>query len=137
MSHRNPEHSAYHFECFLIAKTLVHGLREGRSNGRTVETEAHVVGDAAGHAFRGRTRRNRSLFLERWHAYVYLMYGVHSMLNVTSEVSDVGAKVMLRALEPLDGTHLMQPRRAQAPLIDLSRRSGPLRCRPFVAWRLA
>ena len=111
---------------FLIGKTLVHDLREGRLSGRIVETEAYVVGDAAGHAFRGRRRPNRSLFLERGHAYVYLAYGLHSMLNVTSEVSGVGAGVLLRALEPLDGIHLMRLRRAQAPLIDLARGPGRL-----------
>ena len=111
---------------FLIGKTLVHDLPEGRLSGRIVETEAYVVGDAAGHAFRGRRRRNRSLFLERGHAYVYLAYGLHTMLNVTSEVSGVGAGVLLRALEPLDGIHLMRLRRAQAPLIDLARGPGRL-----------
>jgi len=111
---------------FLIGKTLVHDLREGRLSGRIVETEAYVVGDAAGHAFRGQTRRNRSLFLERGHAYVYLAYGLHSMLNVTSEGSGVGAGVLLRALEPLDGIHLMRLRRAQAALIDLARGPGRL-----------
>jgi DNA-3-methyladenine glycosylase len=111
---------------FLIGKTLVHDLPEGRLSGRIVETEAYVVGDAAGHAFRGRTRRNRSLFLERGHAYVYLAYGLHTMLNVTSEVSGVGAGVLLRALEPLDGIPLMRLRRAQAPLIDLARGPGRL-----------
>jgi DNA-3-methyladenine glycosylase len=111
---------------FLIGKTLVHDLSEGRISGRIVETEAYVVGDAAGHAFRGRTRRNQSLFLERGHAYVYLAYGLHTMLNVTSEVSGVGAGVLLRALEPLDGIHLMRLRRAQALLIDLARGPGKL-----------
>jgi DNA-3-methyladenine glycosylase len=111
---------------FLIGKTLVHDLPEGRLSGRIVETQAYVVGDAAGHAFRGRTPRNRSLSLERGHAYVYRAYGLHSMLNVTSEVPGVGAGVLLRALEPLDGIHLMRLRRVQAPLIDLARGPGRL-----------
>jgi len=111
---------------FLIGKTLVHDLPEGRLSGRIVETEAYVVGDAAGHAFRGQRQRNRSLFLERGHAYVYISYGLHSMLNVASEVSGVGAGVLLRALEPLDGIDIMRLRRAQAPLIDLARGPGRL-----------
>ncbi len=111
---------------FLIGKTLVHDLPEGRLSGRIVETEAYVVGDAAGHAFRGPTRRNRSLFLERGHAYVYFAYGLHNMLNVSSEESGVGAGVLLRALEPLDGIPLMQRRRAQERLTDLARGPGRL-----------
>ncbi len=111
---------------FLIGKTLVHDLPGGRLSGRIVETEAYVVGDAAGHAFRGRTRRNHSLFLDRGHAYVYLAYGLHTMFNVSSEVSGVGAGVLLRALEPLDGIPLMRLRRTQAPLVDLARGPGRL-----------
>ena len=52
--------------------------------GRIVETEAYVLGDAAGHGFKGETQRNRSLFLERGHAYVYFIYGMHYALNVSS-----------------------------------------------------
>jgi DNA-3-methyladenine glycosylase len=95
-------------------------------SGRIVETEAYVVGDAAGHAFRGLTPRNKSLFLDRGHAYVYRAYGLHFLVNVSSEVRGVGAGVLLRALEPLDGIHLMRLRRAQVPLIDLARGPGRL-----------
>jgi DNA-3-methyladenine glycosylase len=91
-----------------------------------VETEAYVVGDAAGHAFRGPTRRNRSLYLERGHAYVYLAYGISWMLNVSSERPGIGAGVLIRALEPLDGIALMQERRATVRLRDLARGPGRL-----------
>lgn len=111
---------------FLVGKTLVHDLPEGRSSGRIVETEAYVVGDAAGHAYRGRTPRNGSLFLDRGHAYVYRAYGLHFLMNVSSEVGGVGAGVLLRALEPLDGIQLMAHRRAQAPLTGLARGPGRL-----------
>src|SRR5215471_15435293 len=86
---------------YLIGKTLVHDTDEGRSSGRIVETEAYIVGDAAGHAFRGPTARNRSLFLERGHAYVYFIYGCWHALNVCGEVAGVGAGVLVRAIEPL------------------------------------
>lgn len=88
---------------YLIGKVVVHDTDSGRLSGRIVETEAYPVGDAAGHAFNGRTQRNRSLFLERGHAYVYLSYGISFLLNVSSEVAGVGAGVLLRAIEPLDG----------------------------------
>src|ERR1700722_8298423 len=70
---------------FLIGKMLVRALAEGVAGGRIVETEAYVIGDPAGHAYRGITPRNRALFLEREHAYVYLAYGVSFMLNVSTE----------------------------------------------------
>src|ERR1700685_2222426 len=70
---------------FLIGKMLVHDLRGHRTSGRIVETEAYPVGDAAGHAFRGETKRNASLYLARGHAYVYFIYGMYCWLNVSSE----------------------------------------------------
>jgi DNA-3-methyladenine glycosylase len=88
---------------YLIGKVVVHDINSGRLSGRIVETEAYPVGDAAGHAFRGMTRRNRSLFLERGHAYVYFTYGSSFLLNVTSETPGVGGGVLLRAIEPLEG----------------------------------
>jgi DNA-3-methyladenine glycosylase len=92
---------------YLIGKVVVHDTDSGRLSGRIVETEAYPVGDAAGHAFIGRTQRNRSLFLKRGHAYVYLCYGTSLLLNVTSETAGVGAGALLRAIEPLEGIDIM------------------------------
>jgi len=111
---------------FLIGKTLVHDHPAGRMSGRIVETEAYVVGDAAGHAFRGQTPRNRSLFLERGHAYVYFIYGCWHALNVSGESVGIGAGVLLRALEPLEGVGLMQGRRGVERCVDIARGPGRL-----------
>src|SRR5437879_234805 len=75
---------------YLVGKTLVHETPEGPIGGRIVETEAYVVGDAACHAFRGQTPRNRSLFLERGHAYVYFIYGCWFALNVAGGKAGIG-----------------------------------------------
>src|SRR5437764_14804559 len=75
---------------YLIGKVLVRELPEGVASGRIVETEAYVVGDAAGHAYRGTTRRNRSLFLEHGHAYVYLAYGSSYLQSVATEMTWIG-----------------------------------------------
>ena len=111
---------------YLVGKVVVHDTDDGRLSGRIVETEAYPVGDSAGHAFRGETRRNASLFLGRGHAYVYFTYGSSFMLNVTSEAVGVGAGVLLRALEPLEGIDRMQRFRGGAGLLDLARGPGRL-----------
>jgi DNA-3-methyladenine glycosylase len=111
---------------YLIGKRVVRDLPEGRLSGRIVETEAYVVGDAAGHAHRGMTPRIRTLFLERGHAYVYLAYGAAYMLNVSSEAAGIGAGVLIRALEPLEGVAIMQMNRGVQPLRDLARGPGRL-----------
>jgi DNA-3-methyladenine glycosylase len=111
---------------FLIGKLLVRELPEGGASGRIVETEAYVIGDAAGHAYGGMTPRNRSLFLERGHAYVYLSYGISWMLNVSSESEGIGAGVLIRALEPLEGVAIMGQNRGTERLLDLARGPGRL-----------
>jgi DNA-3-methyladenine glycosylase len=111
---------------FLIGKLVVRELPEGAASGRIVETEAYVIGDAAGHAYRGVTPRNRALFLERGHAYVYLAYGVSFMLNVSSEAPGTGAGVLIRALEPVEGVAIMRQNRGVERLRDLTRGPGRL-----------
>ncbi|MBZ9971178.1 DNA-3-methyladenine glycosylase [Mesorhizobium sp. BR1-1-12] len=111
---------------YLIGKIVVRELPEGIASGRIVETEAYVAGDAAGHGFRGMTPRNRSLFLERGHAYVYLAYGISYMLNVSSEMPGIGTGVLIRALEPLDGISIMRLNRGIERLRDLARGPGRL-----------
>jgi DNA-3-methyladenine glycosylase len=111
---------------FLIGKVLVHDIRGQRTSGRIVETEAYPVGDAAGHAFRGKTQRNAPLYLTRGHAYVYFVYGMYYCLNVSSERAGVGAGVLLRALEPLEGIDLMEKRRSVSSVRDLARGPGRL-----------
>jgi len=111
---------------YLIGEILVRALPEGVVSGRIVETEAYVIGDAAGHAYRGMTPRNRSLFLERGHAYVYFTYGSSYMLNVSGEAPGIGAGVLIRALEPLDGIPIMRSNRGVERLRDLARGPGRL-----------
>jgi DNA-3-methyladenine glycosylase len=111
---------------YLIGKTLVHELPGRRLSGRIVETEAYPPGDASGHAFRGMRKSNRSLFLERGHAYLYLNYGLSVLLNVSSEGPGIGAGVLIRAIEPLEGIAEMEHRRGTNRLTDLTRGPGRL-----------
>jgi DNA-3-methyladenine glycosylase len=110
----------------LLGKVLVREFDGALLLGRIVETEAYLPHDPACHAYRGMTQRNRSLFLERGHAYVYLCYGTSYMLNVSSEARGTGAGVLLRALEPLHGVEHMQRNAKSRRLIDLARGPGRL-----------
>jgi len=111
---------------FLIGKTLVRELRGKPLAGRIVETEAYPVGDAAGHAWRGCTRANRSLFLERGLAYMYFIYGSCWCLNVTSEIPGIGGGVLLRAIEPIEGIAQMKRARKVERDVDIARGPGRL-----------
>jgi DNA-3-methyladenine glycosylase len=111
---------------YLIGKTIVRKIGRNRISGRIVETEAYPPGDQSGHAYRGRTARNQSLFLHRGLAYVYFIYGTSYMLNVTAEDPGVGAGVLLRAIEPLEGIDQMKRFRKTEKLRDLARGPGRL-----------
>jgi DNA-3-methyladenine glycosylase len=99
----------------LIGKVLVHNRRGIRTSGVIVEAEAYIgESDPACHAAPGRTRRNAPLYGAPGHAYVYLNYGIHCLVNVVTEAEGSPAAVLIRALEPLDGIDVMRRRRARA-----------------------
>jgi DNA-3-methyladenine glycosylase len=103
----------------LIGCTL---LYEGRG-GVIVETESYEADDPACHAYVGLTERTRVLFGPPGRAYVYLSYGIHSLLNAVAEPEGEAAAVLIRALEPTHGIDEMRARRGDKPDADLC--SGP------------
>lgn len=111
---------------FLVGKVLVRELPRVRLIGRIVESEAYPVGDSSGHAFRGQTRANGSLFLRRGHAYMYFIYGSCWCLNVSSEEEGIGGGALIRALEPLAGIEQMRRNRGVTRDIDIARGPGRL-----------
>jgi DNA-3-methyladenine glycosylase len=98
-------------------------VRHGETAGRIVETESYHMEEPACHAFAGVTERTRTLYGEPGHAYVYFSYGVHSLLNAVAEPEGVGAAVLIRALEPVDGIEVMRARRGLERTEELC--SGP------------
>jgi DNA-3-methyladenine glycosylase len=95
-----------------VARDLVGCVvRHGEAAGRIVETESYHMEEPACHAYVGLTPRTRTLFGPPGRAYVYFSYGIHSLLNAVCEDEGVGAAVLIRALEPVEGIDLMCARR--------------------------
>ena len=95
------------------------------TSGRIVEVEAYVgPHDPAAHGYQARrTQRNEALFGPPGTSYVYFIYGMYWCVNAVAETVDYPAGVLIRALEPIDGTSLMERRRGVAKPRDLC--SGP------------
>jgi DNA-3-methyladenine glycosylase len=103
----------------LIGCTVAHG----ETAGVIVETESYHADDEACHAYVGLTPRNEVLFGPPAHAYVYLSYGIHSLLNFVAEPEGDAAAVLIRALEPVAGIDVMRERRRVERVEELC--SGP------------
>ena len=99
----------------LLGKVLVHRRGSALTSGIIVEVEAYIgESDPACHAAPGPTRRNAPLYGPPGHAYVYLNYGIHCLVNVVSESSGSPAAILIRSLDPLDGIAAMRRRRLRA-----------------------
>jgi DNA-3-methyladenine glycosylase len=99
----------------LLGMVLVHNRRGVRTSGIIVEVEAYIgESDPACHAAPGPTQRNAPLYGIPGHAYVYLNYGIHCLVNVVTEAHGSPAAVLVRALDPLEGVDVMRRRRGRA-----------------------
>jgi DNA-3-methyladenine glycosylase len=110
-----------------VARDLVGcTVRHGETAGRIVEVESYHMEEPACHAYVGLTPRTRVLFGPPGRAYVYFSYGIHALLNAVCEADGIGAAVLIRALEPVDGIELMRERRGVEPLHELCNGPGKL-----------
>ncbi len=114
----------------LLGKTLVRKKGVAITSGRIVEVEAYLGRkDSASHSYRGIKPRNRSMFGPPGHAYVYAIHARYCM-NVVTEPEGVPTAILIRAIEPLDGIHIMKRRRGCVRDTDATR--GPARlCEAF------
>ncbi|HTR31637.1 MAG TPA: DNA-3-methyladenine glycosylase [Puia sp.] len=108
----------------LLGKVLVTDFGGARTSGRIVEVEAYNgVVDRASHAWSGRrTARTEVMFGAGGRAYVYLIYGIHSLFNVVTNTKDIPHAVLVRALQPLDGIAVMEARMGRVGAQALGRR---------------
>jgi DNA-3-methyladenine glycosylase len=111
----------------LLGKLLVRKTLDGTIVSRIVEVEAYGGSDdAASHAYKGITERNRVMFGEPGHAYVYFTYGMHFCLNVRAGHRGIPGAVLIRAVEIIDGLELAGRNRKTASPSELSNGPGKL-----------
>jgi DNA-3-methyladenine glycosylase len=111
-------------------------LRHGDVAVRLTEVEAYDgARDPGSHAYRGQTLRNRVMFGEPGHLYVYFTYGMHHCCNVVTGPVGRPSAVLLRAGEVIDGADLARSRRPRSTDRDLAR--GPARLCQALAIGLA
>ncbi len=112
----------------LLGKNLVRKQGDWVLSGRIVEVEAyHQDGDRAAHSFGGQTPRNAVMFGPPGFLYVYFIYGMHYCMNVVTEAKGIGAAILIRAVEPLEGIETMRLNRGpHIPVRDLA--NGPAKC---------
>ncbi len=107
----------------LLGCTLERTIDGQKVRVKIVETEAYDQTDAASHSYKGRTPRTDIMFGPAGHLYVYFTYGMHHCCNVVTGREGDGAAVLIRAVEPLDESGLLEKRRGGRHGIELT--NGP------------
>ncbi len=116
----------------LLGKVFFRKYEGALLSGRIVEVEAyHEEGDEAAHSYNGRRPRNEVMFREGGRLYVYFTYGMHFCMNVVTEEEGVGAAVLIRGIEPLEGIDTMRELRGH-PRREHDLTNGPAKiCQAF------
>ena len=111
----------------LLGRHLVREIGDEVMVGRITEAEAYAGAlDSASHASRGLTPRTATMFGPPGHAYVYLVYGLHQMLNVVTDTDGEPGAVLIRAVTPILGKTSMIARRGGKRDRELTNGPGKL-----------
>ena len=110
----------------LLGKIVITEFDGKLTSGRIVETEAYVAHiDKASHSYNGRrTARNEHMYSPAGTVYVYICYGMHTMLNVITNDRDIPDAILVRAVEPIDGVETMLQRTGKK-VLDNTLTKGP------------
>lgn len=97
----------------LLGKFLWTNFNNSITTGKIVEVEAYCGAiDKACHAYPDkRTDRTEIMYNEGGFAYVYLVYGMHHLFNIVTNMENLADAVLVRAIEPVEGIELMYKRR--------------------------
>lgn len=110
----------------LLGKYLFTNTDGHKTGGIIVETESYAgITDRASHAYNNRkTQRTQTMYEKGGIAYIYLCYGMHSLLNVVTNIERIPHAVLIRAIEPTTGIDIMLKRRKKTKL-ERSLTAGP------------
>ena len=109
----------------LLGMVLVTNWGGAFTSGRIVETEAYAGEiDNASHASKGRTPRTEVIFGTGGTAYVYLCYGIHQMFNIVTNIAGIPHAILIRGVEPMEGTAIMLQRTGKKK-VDETLTRGP------------
>lgn len=111
----------------LLGKVVIREINHKQISGIIIEVEAYRSDDPASHSFRGKTERNRAMFEEVGHAYIYFIYGNYYCLNaVARDENHKGGGVLIRALKPLENIETMFKYRKTDKVTELTNGPGKL-----------
>lgn len=92
----------------LLGKLFVRKINNKFLIGKIVEVEAYDGRfDEAAHSYKGKTKRNETMFQEGGRLYVYFTYGMHFCANVVTGKEGIGTGILMRAMEPIEGIEIM------------------------------
>jgi len=97
----------------LLGKVLCTKFDGIVSSGIITETEAYAGAiDKASHAYGDKkTKRTNTMYLSGGCSYVYLIYGMHHLFNVVSNIEGIPHAVLIRGIKPFEGLEEMIKRR--------------------------